>query len=89
MSRYANSYKRGREMYEFKNLPTKNGPKIEGKPQKECFRVQTEEGWMICEVGRATDQQTAYDIACAIRFARDTGYAQALAHIRHELGIRE
>jgi hypothetical protein len=74
-------------MYDFKNLPKKGGIEIEGIAQDECFRIQTKEGWMICEVGRATDGQTAHDIADAIRFAREVGYRQALAHVRYTLGI--
>lgn len=74
-------------MYQFHNLPTKNGPSIEGKASDHVYRVQTNDGWLICEIGRATDKQTAHDIAAAIRLARDAGYEQALMDIRHQLGI--
>ena len=74
-------------MYQFTNLPTKSGPEIEGVAKDTHFRIQTAEGWRICDIGRTTDAQTAGDIADAIRFARDTGYKHALADVRRQLGI--
>ena len=74
-------------MHKFTNLPNKDGPKIEWKIEENCYRIQTSEGWLVCEIGRNTDRQTADDIACAIRFARDSGYEQALADVRKQLGI--
>lgn len=74
-------------MHQFVNLPGKDGPEIEWKVEENYYRIQTSEGWRICEVGRTTDRQTADDIACAIRFARDAGYKQALADVRRQLGI--
>jgi hypothetical protein len=74
-------------MYKFCNLPKKGGAEIEGLDRGNHYRIQTDEGWLICEVEKNHDAQIAGDIADAIRFARDEGYQQALADIRRQLGI--
>ena len=74
-------------MYQFTNLPTKNGPEMEAVVTDGWFRIQTTEGREICAVSRSTPEGTASDIVDAIRFARDRGYQQALADIRRQLGI--
>ncbi len=77
-------------MYSFTNLPTKNeSPRIEGVVEEHSYRIQTSDGWRICDVGRVTDEQTAGDIADAIHFARDVGYQHALADVRKQLGINQ
>ena len=79
----------GDPMYQFSNLPKKNELGIDCKFTEGCYRVQTTEGWMICEISRASHLATANDIADAIRRARDAGYQQALDDARKFLGIKE
>jgi len=67
----------------FVNLPDKNTSiEIIGEAKEHCFQIHTSENWIICEIGKTTEQQTANDIACAIREARDRGYRQAFEDIR-------
>lgn len=73
-------------MYQFTNLPKKDGPEIKGISLNYCYQIRTENG-IICEIGKNTDQGTASDIASAIRYARDAGYQQALSDVRRQLGI--
>lgn len=74
-------------MYRFINLPPK-GSEVECVVEPHCFRVQTEDGWRVCEISRVSYAATASDIARAIISARDAGYDQALANLRNELGIK-
>lgn len=74
-------------MYQFTNLPPKHGWDIEGVVTETGYRIQTEDGWEICTVSRATDEATARDIADAIQYARDRGYEQAQADMQRALGL--
>ena len=74
-------------MYQFINLPKKDELRIEGVDTDSHYRVQRDDGYLICEVEKNNDRQIASDIANAVRFARDAGYQQALSDIRNMLGV--
>lgn len=77
-------------MYQFINLPDKNGPAIKGIAEDHRFHIvsaQPSGDVTICEIERGSPDMIAQDIASAIRYARDAGYQQALRDVRRTLGI--
>lgn len=50
--------------------------------------VQTHEGWRICEIQTGTTEAMLFDIATAIREARDIGFEQGREYIRRALGVK-
>ena len=76
-------------MYRMVNLPAKKDNQIiEGKFTGHSYRIQTSDGWEICQISKSTDEGIAREIAAAIRFARDLGYAQAQEDMRRQLGLK-
>ena len=76
-------------MHRFQNLPTrKSKVPIECIYKEKIYTYQVFAGKAtICEIS-SMGVMIASDIADAITFARDAGYKQALAEIRHALGIK-
>jgi hypothetical protein len=72
------------------NLPTK-GSEEDGivcvYTEERGYRVQDSKGSTIVEIDAMTSSGKADQIASAIRQARDAGFQQGLAHVRHALGI--
>lgn len=75
---------------QMKNLPTQDSgiaikTVVDGSG---AIRVQTGEGWLITEIRTYTTEAMLFDIAAAIREARDIGFEQGLESIRRALGVK-